>query len=163
MMDHELHNYIPVERFQNTLPNSAEFTVPACTGAVPVEQPRPVRLCSEIKRIIDRVRNHTCGLSSFSDMPALFQLSRLWNNEAHDDLTDVVQQCAHCLAASTPPLSKKAALATLNRSFNDLLFVEHFHLDTIRIFHIMDSNFGFSTASIVAYTSLSAAVTAFES
>lgn len=73
MRDQELRSYIRVERFQNTLPNSAEFTVRASTAALPIKQSAPVRPWSEIERLTDSVRNHTCGHPSFSNVHTLLQ------------------------------------------------------------------------------------------
>lgn len=75
----------------------------------------------------------------------------------------MVEHCNHCVAAFVPPLSRKVALGVLNRSCNDVVMVDHFYLDQVRIFQAMDSYSIFSAAYIVSDATLDSAPITFES
>ena len=51
----------------------------------------------------------------------------------------------------------------MNRSLNDVVMVDHFYLDQLRVFHAMDSYSRFSADYVVPDASLESAVVAFES
>lgn len=54
------------------------------------------------------------------------------------------------------------SLTTLDRQFNEVVCVDHFFLDDLVMFHIMDSATRYSCASVVSNTNLNDAISSFE-
>lgn len=121
------------------------------------------RPLSELNRIVQRVHDHVCGHASFGDMRTLLQRNKLWNADVQRLLSVLVEKCKHCIASSPPKSNRKFSISGINRGFNDVVCVDHFHLDDLRIFHAMDSYSRFSAALSVSSASLSDAIIAFES
>ncbi len=116
---------------------------------------------STVKRIVDKVHNHVCGHSTYSDMRTLLERNGFWNNAVQHYLTNAVSNCKDCIASSTPPPSRRVSLATLSREFNQVVAVDHFYLDSIRLIHFMDTVSRFSACYICESASMKEAIFAF--
>lgn len=116
-----------------------------------------------VKKVVDRVHRHVCGHATFSDMRTLLIRNRLWSNEVQHYLSQTVSECVSCKASSTPPPNRRVSLSSLNRQLNEVVCVDHFHLDGVTLFHAMDTATRFSSAYVVESTGLDQAVLAFES
>lgn len=156
-----------------TLPCASEFArsiiyfslkSPHAIGSiVGIATNAPKRPWKEIKHIIDKIHKHVCGHSSLSDMKTLLKRNDLWNHEAKKYLIEVIDGCMNCSHTSEPRKSRKGSLSALDRSFNDLVCVDHLHLNEMRVFHMMDASTRYSVGSVVQDTSMNSAILLFES
>lgn len=128
-----------------------------------VSVPESIVSWSSVKILVDRVHKHVCVHATFSDMHTLLLRNRLWTNEVQHYLSHVGSKYSTCKASATPPPNRRVSLAILNRQLNDVVCVDHFHLDDHILFHTMDTVMQFSAAHIVESTGLSKAVISFES
>lgn len=113
---------------------------------------------NEIKRIVDKVHKHVCGHSPFSDMRLLLQRNGIWNNAIQHYLSTTVSKCKDCIASSVPPPARKVSLATLSRRFNEVVAVDHFYLDSIRVLHFMDTVSRYSACYICKTANMEEAI-----
>lgn len=111
--------------------------------------------------MIDRVQRHYCGPVSYADVCTLLQRSDMWSDDAQRYLSRVVENYNHCVAASVSSSFRKCALRILNRSFKNVLMVDHFYVDRVRIFHAIDSYSRYSPAYIVLDATFDSASVAF--
>ena len=100
--------------------------------------------------------------ATFSDMRTLLMRNGLWTNQVQHYLVHVVSSCTSCKASATPPPNRQVSLASLNRQLNEVVCVDHFHLDDVTLFHCMDTATRFSAAYVVDSTALDEAVIGFE-
>lgn len=138
LIDDGLHSYLDLSRFPAFV--SASQSVALTCSAVEPQSSPTARPWLETRRVIDKVHRHTCGHASYSDMRTLLQRNNYWSEAAQRYLADVVQRCEHCIASSTPLPSRKVALGSLDRSMNDLVLIDHFFLEDVKLFHAMDSH-----------------------
>lgn len=117
---------------------------------------------SNRQRIIDRVQNHVCGHSTYSDMRTLLERNKPWDENTQKYLFQLVSNCMHCSATSTPPPNRRVFLASLSREINEVLCIDHFFLDSLTVFHCMDVATHFSAGSIVESTSMESAIHSIE-
>lgn len=54
-------------------------------------------------------------------------------------LSMVVSKFPHCISSSLPPPARKLLLGPLDRSFNDVVAVDHFYLYKLCMFHSIDT------------------------
>lgn len=167
MHDNNTHSFVLLEHFTdvpNYPPRLSANTVSLVGHSVNTSfsdwKPRPL---SEISRIVRRVHDHVCSHSSFGDMRPLLPRNNLGNSDSQRILTSGVKKCKHCITVSPPKSDRKVSIAAINRGFNEVVCVDHFHLDDLRMFHVMDSHSRYSAALSVPSMSLSDAIVAFES
>lgn len=120
------------------------------------------RPLNEITRIVQRVHDHVCEHASYGDVRTLLQRNKLWNNDVQRYVASTVEKCPNCIAAAPPATTRKVSISGINRCFNDVVFVDHFWLDDICLFHAMDSFSRFSIAQPVTSTAISEVIVAFE-
>lgn len=159
MIDHDLHSYIPFASFMRAAPSVLTANL-SLSNAL---QSKPqTKSWTELKHVIDKVHKHVCGHATFSDIGILLDRNDLWSDEVEHYLRSVVEECHHCKAACLPTPSRKVSLSSLSRSFNEVVCVDHFYLDNIRMFHMMDAWSRFSTCYALDDASLRSAVIGFE-
>lgn len=166
MCDSQTHSYITLERFtcvpsvtSGHSSNAVVLVGHQISTAVETPTSRPL---SELRRIVRRVHDHVCGDASYGNMRTLLQRNKIWNVEVQKLLSMIVEHCEHCIASSPPTSDRKVSISGINRGFNDVVCIDHFHLDDVRLFHVMDSYSRFSAALPVSSMSLSDAIAAFE-
>lgn len=86
------HSYLPLSSVLQPVkqsPNAsqlarfrAQLNIPSASSSS-----RPL---SEVKRIVDRVHNHTCGHSTFSDMKSLLHRNNFWSPAVMKYLTEII-------------------------------------------------------------------------
>jgi len=159
-VDNEPHSYLPLASF----PIISQPTRVLAGRSVSVQPSNaPLKQSwAETTRIVDKVHKHTCGHSTYGDIRTLLQRNGIWNDEVRQYLAESVERCPHCLASAQPQPNRKVALSTLNRSFTDVVCVDHFYLEQLRLFHVMDVYSRFSAAGIVDDASLPTAVLSFD-
>lgn len=96
-------------------------------------------------------------------MRTLHQRMNMRLDDAQTYLSRVVPRCNLFVTASVPHPLRKVVLLVLNRSFNDVVMVNHFYIDQVRIFHAMKSYSRFSAARTAPDATLNAAPLSFES
>ena len=87
----------------------------------------------------------------------------MWNPEVRKYLSRVVESCIHCAKTYEPKQTRKVSLSSLNRSFNDLVCIDHFHLGDQRICHIMCASTRYSVGTVVPDVGMESAVNALDS
>lgn len=95
-------------------------------------------------------------------MRTLFQRNKLWSAQVQAYLTEIFNECNNFLASSTTQPNRTFSITTLDRDFNNFVCVDHFFLDEIILFHVMDTVSRYSAASVVQFTGLSEAMCAFK-
>lgn len=146
--DHDMHSYVPYTAFCKTkLDYTAETMLFCATASIPsIQSARP---WVELKHVIDKVHSHVCGHASFSDMKVLLQRNGLWSDEAMKYLARVIETCAGCSHTSDPQNARKVSIRSLNRSFNQVVCIDHLHLSDMRVCHVMDATTRYSVGSVV--------------
>ena len=86
----------------------------------------------------------------------------MWNTEVARNLSRIVESCIHCAKAFEPRKARKFSLSSLNRSFNDLVCIDHFHLGDQRICHIMCALTRHSVGTVVPEVGMESAVNALD-
>ena len=132
-------------------------------NAVNSENKTEIKSWIELKRIVHRVHKHTCGHASYSDVRILLQRNNLWSQEVEHYLGDTMQKCIHCNKSASPTPARKVSLSSLTKSFNDLIFIDYFYLDDIRLFHVMDMATRFSACYLSDSHSMSDSIIALQS
>lgn len=116
----------------------------------------------EVIDIVNKVHNHICGHPTYTDVKILLQRSYLWSDEIEQYLTTVIDECHSCRATAPPKSALMVSFSSLNRSFNGVVCLEHFYLDALCQFHVMDSSGRLAAATVVTDTSLSVPIAAVE-
>lgn len=119
---------------------------------------KPAMSWVRIKRVVDRVHEHTCGHAKYSDINTLLVRDGLWTEAVNQYLTDIIARCPHYIATSALAVSRKVSLATLAREFNHTVCIDHFYLTELRLFHIMDTISRFSAVYITNTASMHEAI-----
>ena len=78
-------------------------------------------------------------------------------------LTRVVERCVDWKATSEPKNARKVSLSAMKGSFNQGVCIDHFHLDEMRVFEIMDSATRYSAGIVVPDTTMAQSISAFAS
>lgn len=74
----------------------------------------------------------------------------------------MLETCYHCKATSAPVQSRKVSISSINRLFNDVVCIDHFFLDQVCVFHVMDSVSRYSACHISDSTSIDVSILSFE-
>ncbi len=78
-------------------------------------------------------------------------------------LSHAVKDCHSCVSTSEPKPSRKVSLGTLNRSFNEVVCIDHMHSNNFRVCHVKDTTTRYSFGSIVDDTNMSSVIQVIES
>ena len=157
MVDHDLHSYVPYATFSRAVPekhHSASLNALCASSA----HNTGIRPWNEVKRIIDKVHKHICGHASFSDIRTLLERNDMWSKEVEKYISSTVETCHGCRATSFPNPSRKVSLTSLHHNFNDIVCIDHFHLEGLRIFHIMDAWVRYSVGHVVNDATIKSAI-----
>lgn len=142
----DLHNHLPLSHFVSETTRSAPLDILAAhTATVACDQYDINRTWTATKRIVDIVHAHACGNAKYSDICTLLQRNNLCNDQVQQYLSRMIAKCVGFKAAYLPPPNRKVSIVRMNNRFNDLVCVDHFFLDRIRIFHCMDTFPRYST------------------
>lgn len=133
------HIYILRFIIQN-VENDHKSTKTVALHANPILDSAPVSLegmnWSDIRRF--RVHNHGCGHATFSDIRTLLVRNKLWNDNVQKYIVKTMTEFQSCKASPPPPPSCRVSLASINRELDDVIRIDHFFLDTVTIFHMMN-------------------------
>lgn len=164
LIDQDFHCFIPYERFmsESTVPNLSTSCVFFCATAQ-VSKSLSDLSWPKRKSIVDKVHQHVCGHSSFTDIKTLLERNNIWNADVHKYLSSVIEICANCQKTCLPQPARKVSLSSMSRVFNDVVCVDHLFLDEVPVFHATDSVTRYSVGCVVPDTKISHAVKAFDS
>ena len=160
----DLHSYIPLGLFfyvqQQHIPC---FRTKLFCAAAQIEESIEQRPWEELKKIVDKVHKHVCGHAKLSGIQILLERNQIWSAEVEKYLNRVIQSCENCARTHEPKQSRKLSLSSLNRSFNELVCTDHFHLGNLRMCHILCASTRYSAGSIVPDTEMESAIIALDS
>lgn len=72
-------------------------------------------------------------------MRTILQRNNIWNSDVQHILSNTVEKCEHYIATAPPPSNRKVSIAGINPHFIDLICVDRFYIDELRLFHVMDT------------------------
>jgi len=152
--DHDFLRYIRLSTFGITSGDS----VLTCLNGNALRN----KIWSEIKAVVDKVHKHVCGHASYTDFELLLARNGLWNDAVASYVAQCVDQCTACRSTAPPQPNRKVSISSLSKSFNDIVCIDHFYLDQIRLMHCMDLVSRYSAVHIVSTVTMGEAVQAFE-
>ena len=93
----------------------------------------------------------------------MLERNNLWNIEVEKYLSRVFSSCSDCAKTYELKHARKVPLRSLNRSFNGLVCIDHFHLDNLHICHVKDAYTLFSVGAVVPDTGMESAIAVLDS
>lgn len=87
-------------------------------------------------------------------MQMLRQRNKIWNEQIQNYLPSVFAECLDGKASSILPSNLRVSLALLGVEFQNVVYMDHFFLGTVRVFHMMDVAMHFSVCALVDSTSM---------
>lgn len=161
LVDVVFQSYLPFDCFKGIASQDSPRLSCLCAASFAVEV-STLDNWAKLGRVIDRVHKHTCGHASYSDMQTSPTRNGLWNDQLQSYLPSLVRNCSNCKPFSAPPLNRRVSVSSPDRSFNNVICVDHSFLERVTLFHIMDIVTRFSAAHVVATTNIEEALYAFE-
>ena len=112
----------------------------------------------ELKKIIDKVHEHVCGHKNLSYIKILLQRNNIWIDKVENHLHRVLKSSIDYVKIYEPNKAWKLPLRSVNRSVNQIIRTYHFHLQDLRIIHIMDACWRYLAGASVPGTVIKAAI-----
>lgn len=131
--DDRVHSLVHISRFLRLSSGHSSATIACSNAQVDTSADISSHLWSDLRRVVDKVHRHTCGLASFSDTRSFLQRNDMWSDDVQSYLADVIERCTPCIVSSALPPSRKVALGATNRSFSDVVLIDHFYHDQLRL------------------------------
>ena len=141
------HCYLPFSTFESTQSRHVDKCLVSLSCSVQTSD----LLWSDRKRIIDKVHRHVCGHSSYEDIKLMLSRNELWNKHCAKYLSHILDTHRECFAFKAPIGSRKVSLSSVSQDFNDLVCVDHFFLENLDVFRIMDARKRYSVGSILCF------------
>ena len=94
MIDFDLHRYVPITNTSPSVNSPSVVTLAGFRAQIETLKQVPVtnRSWPQLKRIVDRVHNHTCGHASFADVRSLLERNGFWTPAVSHYLTDLINK-----------------------------------------------------------------------
>ena len=164
LLNFDMHSYIPSSIFlkQETESHSI-FQAKLFCATGTIHNSTYSRPWTELKKIIDKLHKHVCGHASLSDIQILLQCNNLLSTEIEKYLNRVVTSCSDCAKTHEPKQARKVSISSINRSFNKVVCIDHFHLGNLRICHVMDATTRYSAGAVVHNNSMQVAIEVLDS
>lgn len=89
--------------------------------------------------LVNKVRKHIWGYSTYGDMKTLFVSSKLRTSQVRHNLPAVVRSYISRKRSSTVLYYRLISLCNLTRQFNEILCLGHFNLVSVTTSYCMDS------------------------
>ena len=86
----------------------------------------------------------------------------MWTAEVEKYLHRIISSCSDCAKTCEPKQVRKVSISSINRSFNDIVCIDHFHLGNLRMCHIVDASTRYSAGIVVPDTGMQTAIEAFD-
>ena len=77
-------------------------------------------------------------------------------------LSQLLETCQHCRVTGAPSPNRPVSLSAMSTNCNDVVCVDHFHLDDHDVFHVMDTTSRYSVSAVVESTGMEEAIQQFE-
>lgn len=153
-------SYVLLDRFVKS--TSVGSTLTGLSGGTLDQATLDQKPWAWAKSIIDKVHKHVCGHANFTDFQLLLKRNDLWNEAVASYVQKLVEGCTACPFTAPPQPSRKVSISSMSTQFNQVVCVDHFYLDEIRLMHCMDLVSRFSAIQVVDSETLADAVAAFE-
>lgn len=160
MYEYDLHSHISMDRFITTVDDSTQSTLPCSTRSVCDTMLKNATISMtyenwrEILRAVNKVHEHVCRHSTYSDMRTPLQRNERWKEQTRNYLSTVISQCPYSAVTSIPFPSRLVSLASLNWDVNDVICMDHMFLDKIIVIHMMDVATRSSAKVVIDSTSM---------
>ena len=159
-----MHSYVPSYIFfKITNTNCLSYQAKLFCATVNILDPINQLPWSELKKIIEKVHKHARGHANLSDIQTLLQRKNMWSLEVEKYLNRIISSCTDCAETYGPKKARKVSMSSVNRSFNKVVCIDHFHLGHLRICHIMDATTRYSAGAVLNDTGMEAAIGVLES
>lgn len=87
----------------------------------------------------------------------------MWNNAGQHYLSTTISTFKKNIASATPFPFRKISLSTVQRNFNDVVAVDHFYLDSIRLLRFLDTVYRSAACHICSTAKMNEAIVGFQS
>lgn len=125
-VDFDHHGFKPIKRFCEMV-NSLRVRHVSAQYRLPSSR-RHLKFWAKLRRFVVRIHQQTCDHSLSSDMRTILSCNGLWNDSDQQYLAYVVSQWLERKGSSTPSFNRRASISSLDRTFVDVLCIDHFHL-----------------------------------
>ena len=135
-----MHSYLPSYIFlKGTINSCSTYQAKLFCATENIHGSTHLLRRSEHTKIIGKVRKHVCGHVRLSGIPILLQRNKMWSAEVEKYLNFVVCSCTDCAKTHEPKQACNVSFSSINRSFNKVVCIDHFHPGKLRICHVMDA------------------------
>lgn len=117
----------------------------------------------ELTTVVDKVNWLVHVHATFSDICTLLERNHARNDEDNEYLEVLIWNRVHCTSASRPRASWKVSVTSLDMYCNDVFSTDHFHLDELKLSHMMGGFSMLSACMVVDHNSMRTALMLFES
>lgn len=118
--------------------------------------------CVKLRLVVDRVYCHTSNHTFHFNLQTLLYRTGLWNNNIQKYLASTVEQCLDCKFSSIPPHNRWVSIFSFDRAFNDVARIDHFYLEDVTLFYVMNVDGRYSSTHIVSPTFIRQGIFTFE-
>ena len=130
LTDHQFLSYIHLSAFSRNFDES----ILTCSNGNLLSSKSWI----EVKKIIDKVHKHVCGHATYTDFLLLLERNDLWNESVASYVCKIIKECTALKSSAPAKPSRKVSISTLSKQFKDVVCVDHFYLDELRLMHFMD-------------------------
>lgn len=102
-----------------------------------------------------------CGHASLSDFKLLPERNGIWSEDIRQYVTKIINECANYKASPPPEPSRKISIRYMTETLNELVCIDHFHLDDLLLIQFIDLNTRFAMSSNVKTTGRTEIILAF--
>lgn len=152
MVVRDRSSFIPMSSFN--VMNDEHVSVMWCLNGNTVENKQR----DHFKTIVVMVHKQVCGTATFTNIKILLRRIDMWNESVKKYVSHLVDRCVSCRAMSPPQPSGKVPITLLSQDLNEIVFFDHFFLDSGRIFQTTYLTIRCSAACIVLDTSMDSAL-----
>lgn len=167
MIGHESHSHVPISRFGPTM----GCYTPLSGTAYSTRLKRITLLAVNFqfhdhKYLIvwnSSIAMDMARLRTYPNMLTLILRNNLWSPSVHSYQTEIVSGRGNCRSSLSPTADHQLSPSILDRSFNEMVCIDHLYLNDVNLLHVMDTATNFFIARVFGSTSLADTVVAFQS
>lgn len=108
------------------------------------------------------VHKHVCGHANCTDFKVLLDRNGIWNETVLSYISQIIHNCATCWSTAPSQPGRKVSISSLSTRFSEVMCVDHFYLDEVRLMHFMDLVTHYSVVHALNAANIEDAVTALE-
>lgn len=102
-----------------------------------------------------------CVHAASSNIHTLLERNDIGNDDVYDYSVSITIKSTPCNDTSKIVESRKISFSSISVSFNGIFCINHFYMDRMNLFHVIDISSQISAATVVPDASLKSAVIAF--